>query len=64
MNIVGGFGGFHALAVLFVVKFKFILIAAIVAFSVYYYTKLVAAKKCESHDHLRDDTTYPAGPST
>lgn len=61
--IVGGFGGFHALAVLFFIKFKIFIIASIIAFSVYYYTKLAAAKKCAG-EYIREASTYQNAPST
>lgn len=61
--IVGGFGGFHALAVLFFIKFKIFIIASIIAFSVYYYTKLAAAKKCAG-EYIREGSTYQNAPST
>lgn len=35
------------MAVLFVLKFKVIIIASIVGFTIYYYTKYIAHKKCD-----------------
>lgn len=62
--IVGGFGGLNALAILFAIKFKIIIVAAVVAISVYYYTKLVAAKKCGANEHYRDDVaSHPTASS-
>lgn len=60
--ISGGFGGLNALAVLFAIKFKIIIIASVIAFSVYYYTKFVAVKKC-SGSLYRDGAVYPADAS-
>ncbi|XP_031622464.1 uncharacterized protein LOC116340234 [Contarinia nasturtii] len=53
-----GFGGLHALGILFAIKFKIIIVASIIAFAVYYYAKFVAVKKCHG-DHLREGSIYP-----
>ncbi|XP_055319807.1 uncharacterized protein LOC129577201 [Sitodiplosis mosellana] len=58
-----GFGGLHALAILFAIKFKIIIVASIVAFGVYYYTKFVAAKKCHG-DHYREGAIHPIHDTT
>lgn len=59
----GGFGGLNALAILVAIKFKIIIVASIIAISVYYYTKFVSAKKCAG-GLLRDGSpVYPADAS-
>lgn len=53
----------HALAILFAIKFKIIIVAAVVAFGAYYYAKFVAAKKCHA-DHYRDGAIHPIHDTT
>lgn len=56
----GGFGGLNALAVLFAIKFKLLVVASIIAFTVYYYSKWNVAKKCRDHHGYREGAVYPA----
>lgn len=56
----GGFGGLNALAILFAIKFKLLVVASIIAFSVYYYSKWIAVKKCRGHHDYREGGIYPA----
>lgn len=55
----GGFGGLNALAILFAIKFKIIIVFAIAAFAVFYYTKFLAIKKCHGNEYYREGSIYP-----
>lgn len=59
----GGFGGLHALGILFAIKFKIIIVASIIAFAVYYYAKFISVKKCHGGDHLREGGIFPVDSS-
>lgn len=50
----------HALAILFVIKFKIIIVASIVAFGIYYYTKFLPHKRCGEDSLLRTGVVEPA----
>lgn len=58
-TFAGGFGGLNALAILFAIKFKIIIVASIIAAGVYYYTKFVAPKKCNGHEYFREGAVHP-----
>lgn len=62
-----GFGGLHALAVLYAIKVKVIVVAFIIALSIYYYSKIYLAKSCLHGEVIRDTPPYESfsshGPS-
>lgn len=53
-----GFGGLHALAVLYAIKVKIIVVAAVIALSIYYYSKIYLAKSCHHAEIIRDTNPY------
>lgn len=61
-----GFGGLHALAILYAIKVKVIIVAFIIALGIYYYAKIYLAKGCHS-EVIRDTNPYESfsshGPS-
>lgn len=52
-----GFGGLHALAILYAIKVKIIVVAVVIALSIYYYSKIYLAKGCHS-EIIRDTNPY------
>lgn len=62
-----GFGGLHALAVLYAIKVKIIVVAFIIALSIYYYSKIYLAKSCQHPEIIRETNPYESfsshGPS-
>lgn len=61
-----GFGGLHALAILYAIKVKIIVVAFIIALGIYYYSKIYLAKGCHT-EVIRDTNPYESfsshGPS-
>lgn len=53
-----GFGGLHALAVLYAIKVKIIVVAVIIAVSIYFYSKIYLAKSCFHNEVIRDTPPY------
>lgn len=62
-----GFGGLHALAILYAIKVKIIVVAFVIALSIYYYSKIYLAKGCHHPEVIRDTNPYESfsshGPS-
>lgn len=62
-----GFGGLHALAVLYAIKVKIIVVAFVIALSIYYYSKIYLAKSCQHPEIIRETNPYESfsshGPS-
>lgn len=50
------------MGILFAIKFKIIVVALIVAASVFYYTKFVAAKRNDDGPLVKEGAIYPAMP--
>jgi len=61
-----GLGGLNAIAVLYAIKVKIIIVAFIIALSIYYYSKIILGKKCHE-EIIRDTNPYESfsshGPS-
>lgn len=53
-----GFGGLHALAILYAIKVKIIVVAFIIALGIYYYSKIYLAKGCHHSEIIRDTNPY------
>ncbi|XP_037051011.1 uncharacterized protein LOC119084964 isoform X2 [Bradysia coprophila] len=55
-----GLGGLHALAVLYAIKIKVIVVGIIIALSIYYYSKIYL-KGCHYKEIIRDTNPYESG---
>jgi len=53
-----GLGGLNAIAVLYAIKVKIIVVAFIIALSIYYYSKIYLAKSCHHGEIIRDTNPY------